>query len=202
MLLTYVAMAFIDALSAPSKLPMRSFFKVLWALSFTVAACGGVASSDDAGVGADGGKDSGLRVDSGRDGGRINPSMDGGVRTDAGSIPWIDPACPTPPPPITNYRCNLRAQTGCQPGEGCYAFVLYPSSSCEAETYGSGCAPEGPGVQYSPCGSGSGCKAGYDCVISGRGTICAKHCDLNRPGSCPEGHVCEATDVLDVGVCD
>jgi hypothetical protein len=147
--------------------------------------------------------DSGVRPrDGGRDSGRVNPPRDGGADANTTEGTFIDPKCPVQPPPIKNYACDLRTQTGCEPGEGCYSTVEYPSSSCEAEKYGSVCFPAGTGVQDAPCGGGTWCSPGYDCVIGSGGTICAKQCDLNRPGSCPEGRVCQATDVLDVGVCD
>lgn len=170
-------------------------------------ACGGTVIGQP--YGTDGGpidpKIDGSVVDGSRPDGSIRPKNDGGgpdggTQEDGGV--FIDPKCPVPPPPVLNYECDVQNQTGCPKGNGCYAYVQYPATSCDAEEYGSVCFQEGTGTQGSACGGGSWCKAGYDCVISGGGTICAKHCDLNRPGSCPEGHVCQSTDVLNVGVCD
>jgi hypothetical protein len=163
-----------------------------------LAACGGSVSPE-------GGQPS-LLPDGGTrapDGGRIvkkDAGTDSGVnKKDAGV--FTDPVCPNPPPPTTDMQCDLVAQTGCGPDEGCYAYIGYPSGYCDPEVYGSRCAPAGTAGQGELCGGEEGCLPGYSCVISGSGTVCAKQCDFGQTTQCPEGKVCEPTDLPTTGVC-
>jgi hypothetical protein len=170
--------------------------------AIVLAACDGqIVPEDD--PNNPGGGDSGLlpdgaRIDAGRDSGRLPPGRDAGKD----ASPHVDPVCPNPPPPIKDFECDVLAQTGCKPGEGCYPYVEYPGGYCEPERYGSACAPAGTGTQGTPCGDVTTCAPGFVCVITGAGTHCTKNCDLNKSGTCPEGLICQPLDVSGLGVCD
>jgi hypothetical protein len=172
------------------------------ALGATVAACGGGVSPGDPGRGP--GADGGATLD----GSKPPPigRKDGGPpnKRDAGAdaSPYVDPPCPNPPPPRNDFECDVGKQTGCDPGEGCYPYVRYPSGYCQPEEYGAICAPAGSGTQGETCASALECAGGFICVITGAGTSCARYCELGKVGACPEGLVCEPLDVSGMGVCN
>jgi hypothetical protein len=116
---------------------------------------------------------------------------------------YVDPGCPSNPPPIEDFSCNPHDQlnSGCFPGEGCYIYVQYPSEPCGQEIYGAFCAPAGFGVQGDPCGGGLDCAAGFVCVVTGSGNQCVKLCPLQGDDKCPPGLVCEPIDVEGFGGC-
>ena len=116
---------------------------------------------------------------------------------------YVDPGCPDKPPPIYDFQCDPYSQQNgdCQPGEGCYIYVQYPSEPCGQEIYGALCAPEGPGSQGSDCGGAQDCSGGFCCVVSGSGNQCVQLCPLNGPDGCPSGLVCEPIDVEGFGGC-
>ena len=168
-----------------------------------VVACGGsVATGENPGVTPDGG---GTLV--GKDGGTSIGKKDAGARTDGGTNkkdagPFVEPTCPNPPPPIKDLACDIVTQTGCPAGDGCYGYIEYPTGYCDPETYISFCAPAGTRVQGEICGGQEDfCAPGFSCVVSGAGTVCAKHCTFENGTPCPEGKVCEPTDFKDIGVC-
>ncbi|MRG98359.1 hypothetical protein [Polyangium spumosum] len=143
----------------------------------------------------------------GEGGGLPNSSATGPI-WDAGKDAfdeYVDPGCPSTPPPIEDFQCDPFDQlnSGCFPGEGCFIFVSYPDEPCGQEVYGAFCAPAGTGVQGDPCGSGSGlwCAAGFACVVTGSGTQCVKLCPLDGNDDCPSGLVCEPIDVEGFGGC-
>jgi hypothetical protein len=116
---------------------------------------------------------------------------------------YVDPGCPSNPPPIQDFECNPYDQldSGCFPGSGCYIFVSYPNEPCGQEIYGSFCAPGGFGVQGDPCGGGPDCAAGFVCVVTGSGNQCVKLCPLEGNDGCSAGLVCEPIDVEGFGGC-
>lgn len=166
-----------------------------------LAACGQVAQNpidedpDAASNGRDAGRDAGRRAPDG--GGPVDPRP--GDR-DA-SNGYVDPECPTPPPPEEIYECDPFAQTGCAAEESCSAFVQYPSSSCDSEVYGAFCIPAGTLGQGEACDSQLDCAAGFMCLITGAGTTCGETCRVDGPNTCANGFVCVATDVAGVGAC-
>ncbi len=109
--------------------------------------------------------------------------------------------CPTHPPPIENKTCDADNQTGCDPGQGCYIYVDYPTDPCSPETYGTQCLEAGIGGQGTPCDGPEACIAGASCVITGSGNQCVMLCPLVGPESCPDGTVCEPIDVSGYGGC-
>lgn len=127
-----------------------------------------------------------------------NAPPDGGI--DATSD-YVDPGCPDAAPPIEEFFCDPYEQTGCQPGEGCFIFVDYPSEPCGPETYGSFCLLEGFGSQGDPCFGAQDCQGGFTCVITGSGTQCVQLCALEGEDGCAAGLVCEAIDVEGFGGC-
>ena len=142
--------------------------------------------------------------DAGRDGGRRPPDggpLDPRPGEDDGGNQYVDPECPTPPPPLESYDCDPFEQTGCAPDEACSPFVQYPSSSCESEVYGAFCIPAGTNTQGEACGSQLDCAPGFMCLITGAGTTCGETCKLDGPNTCESGFVCVATDVSGVGAC-
>src|SRR5262245_31164157 len=122
---------------------------VLCAAAGAHVACGGGLAGDEL-VG--GGPDGGPFIDGGgppigrRDAGRI-PKKDAGP--DANT--YVDPPCPNPPPPRTDFECDVASQSGCDPGEGCYPYVRYPGGYCEAEEYGALCYTAGTKTQGEVC---------------------------------------------------
>jgi len=116
---------------------------------------------------------------------------------------YVDPGCPDAGGPIQQFDCDPYHQFNgdCMPGEGCYIYVSYPSEPCGQETYGSVCAPSGPGGQNAPCGGAQDCSGGFVCVVSGSGNQCVKLCPISGNSSCPPGLVCEPIDVEGFGGC-
>lgn len=115
---------------------------------------------------------------------------------------WVDPGCPDAPAPKPSYACDpLKTPPGdCKAGEACYPYVEYPTSPCDHEHYYSACFPAGTGKQGDPCSSAE-CAAGFACVVSGAGNVCVKMCKPGDFGACPDGLVCEPTDVPGIGGC-
>jgi hypothetical protein len=124
---------------------------------------------------------------------------------------YMDPPCPTHPPPVLDFKCDPYMQVPncpaddpkgcCMPGQGCYIFVDYPADPCAAETYGAQCIPAGNGGQGAPCMGPEACVAGASCVITGSGDQCVMLCPLIGPSNCPDGTVCEPIDVSGYGGC-
>jgi hypothetical protein len=116
---------------------------------------------------------------------------------------YTDPGCPDAGGPILSFDCDPYHQFNgdCMPGEGCYIYVSYPSEPCGQETYGSLCAPSGPGTQSAPCDGAQDCAGGFVCVVSGSGNQCVQLCPLSGNSSCPPGLVCEPIDVEGFGGC-
>jgi hypothetical protein len=127
----------------------------------------------------------------------------GGNKADAGKDAleeYVDPGCPDTDP-ITEFQCDPYDQSSgdCGPGDGCFIFVQYPEEECGQEIYGAFCQPAGFGGQGDPCTDG--CRAGFDCVVTGSGTQCVQLCALNGDDGCPPGLVCEPIDVEGFGGC-
>ncbi|MEZ4393879.1 MAG: hypothetical protein R3A48_22630 [Polyangiales bacterium] len=112
-------------------------------------------------------------------------------------------ACPGPrPAPMRAYECDTFAQTGCPAGEGCYAFIEYPSERCGSETYRARCFAAGSTAAGRFCQSGSECAPGSGCFVTGAMNRCLRLCRLDGAGEpCPRGSVCEPTDLPDFGAC-
>jgi hypothetical protein len=112
-----------------------------------------------------------------------------------------DPGCPEIAEPEDDFQCDpLKGSDECGDGFGCYPYVDYPSEPCEAEQFGSICALAGTGEQGDPC-LDQDCSAGFLCVASGQGTVCAQLCRAPGPNTCPNGLLCGSVDVKGFGVC-
>ena len=100
------------------------------------------------------------------------------------------------PPPIERWCDPFDPHADCPAGEACFPFVEYPdpTDDCAQEHYGTICAPEGYGVQGTPCEAGD-CAAGYICVLTGQGTQCLQMCDTYGENTCPPGFFCEQIDI-------
>jgi len=162
------------------------------------AACGGTTSVTPAGTDT-GSVDSGTPASGGTgpwtwgDAGPV-PIVDAGedVRSD-----YDEPECPdAAPPPIERWCDPFEPHADCPAGEACYPFVEYPdpNDDCAQERYGTICAPEGYGVQGTPCEAGD-CAAGYICVLTGQGTQCLQMCDTFGENTCPPGLFCGQIDI-------
>lgn len=135
-----------------------------------------------------------------------NGSSSTGTHKDGGkdAFPdYVEPTCPTKPPPVQDYACDPYHQGNgdCQSGEGCYIYVQYPTDPCGQEVYGSICLPAGSGQQGDECQGAQSCGAGLACVVTGSGTQCVQLCPLTGPSGCPSGLVCEPIDVEGFGGC-
>jgi hypothetical protein len=141
----------------------------------------------------------------GRHGGEHFPDGGGGMGGSVADaqIDYVDPGCPDAGPPLTMFTCDPFNQHNgdCPSNEGCYIFSTPPETTCGQEVYGATCAPQGQGQQGAPCGGGSGCAAGFSCVVTGSGDQCVRLCELQGASSCPPGLVCETIDVKGFGGC-
>jgi hypothetical protein len=184
----------------------RAVRALLVSIFAATAACGGSVTGDDPILYDDAGNpitDTASLIDTGRDTKADTTSRDTAVRdTWVEPDTFIDPMCPDAPPPKTDYKCDpLKPPPGdCKSGQACYPWVEYPTDPCEHETYHAGCFPAGSGKQGDPCGSSS-CASGFACVASGAGNVCVQMCKPGTPGVCPEGLVCQTTDVPGIGGC-
>jgi hypothetical protein len=113
------------------------------------------------------------------------------------------------------FSCgSCRTSSDCPPGRGCVAnretrrfecmdseceedMHCFPGFVCRrADTVSSDlvirrCVPEGRRREGEPCDAGhlsafGSCREGLRCIRQ----VCAAPCALERPGSCPEGHLC------------
>lgn len=115
--------------------------------------------------------------------------------------PFNEVRCPEQAQRIESTECDpLAEQTQCPAGEGCFPYVDYPTSRCEPETFGTRCAPAGAGMQGDPC-AGERCAHGFLCVVTSRGTECARLCRMPGPNTCPDGFICGSLDIDGFGVC-
>ena len=82
-------------------------------------------------------------------------------------------------------------------------LVVYPQGEgCGFPTFGAQCAPASTGAQGDMCGMGNYCEPGFMCVIGATaGARCTQVCSLIEPSGCPQGLVCNETDVVGYGVC-
>ncbi len=138
-----------------------------------------------------------------------------GTDTDAGSFGrepdgaspdangYVDPQCPDAGAPLHYNECDVFDPNSCgSPDEACYPMVIPPQHKCEPETYGAFCTYVGTGTQGAPCGTGSGCAAGFVCLITGASTECAKMCEFGSgTHTCPDGFVCEPIDIPGFAAC-
>lgn len=167
-------------------------------------ACGG-SVADDAGLGGQGqGGAPATGGDQGTGGSPTEPPPPTGGVTGTGGRPYVEPECPSEPPPPPYLECDPLEPTGrCGVGYGCYTFVEYPyGTSCSYMQYGAICLSAGSGRQGDFCGDGLGhCSPGYMCVIGAiGGKRCAQVC-LPGGDDCEPGLVCGETDVGGYGVC-
>ncbi|HKO89555.1 MAG TPA: hypothetical protein VJU61_00290 [Polyangiaceae bacterium] len=182
---------------------MRRSRAVLVTCTLAFLGCGGQAEVDVTRRGAD--------VPSPR------PSKvrDGGVDAGAPSLvpsppvdmsepePFEDPGCPPVPPAPARNDCDPLAEpSGCGESQSCFPFVIYPEGPCEVEQYGTMCLLAGPGTQGDAC-SRQGCAAGHICVLTGRGTQCARVCSFadGAPEVCAPGLLCQPIDIEGFGSC-
>lgn len=131
---------------------------------------------------------------------------------DARDVPYFDTnaydvfredACPGVRPPAQRaYECDPLAGTGCPGGQGCYAFIEYPSVRCGSETYRARCFEAGSTAPGMFCRSGTECAAGAGCFVTGAMNRCLRLCRLDgAEPRCRRGTVCEPTDLPDFGAC-
>lgn len=116
---------------------------------------------------------------------------------------YREDACPGPrPAPMRAYECDPFASAGCPAGEGCYAFIEYPTVRCGSETYRAQCFAAGTTEPGRFCTSGTDCTAGSGCFVTGAMNRCLRLCRVDGTGAeCPRGTVCEPTDLPDFGAC-
>lgn len=116
---------------------------------------------------------------------------------------YREDACPGPrPAPMRDYACDPFGRGGCPPGEGCYAFIEYPTARCGSETYRARCLPAGSAPPGRFCTSGTDCAPGSGCFVTGAMNRCLRLCRVDGSGDpCPRGAVCEPTDLPDFGAC-
>ncbi|MDB4931310.1 MAG: uncharacterized protein JWM10_3794 [Myxococcaceae bacterium] len=175
---------------------MRPGFLLLASISI------GCASTIDGTGGPDGGP--GARVD--------GANRDGGG-ADVRDVPYFDTsayevfredACPgTRPPAQRAYECDPLAGGECPAGEGCYAFVEYPTARCGSETYRARCFEVGTTAPGEFCRGGTECAAGAGCFVTGAMNRCLRLCRLDgAEPRCQRGTVCEPTDLPDFGACE
>lgn len=180
-------------------------------LVLLAAACGGEVG-DGAGAGGaasptggSGGSSAGSGARPGGFGGA--PKGFGGAaggRAGVGGA-FVDPGCPDIPPPPPIVECDpLEQVSSCPEGDGCYPYVDHPfGDACGTEVFGAICRYAGFGQHGDLCGEGTtGCAAGHVCVLGARaGKRCARLCLVGEPNSCPDGLLCEDTDIQGYGVC-
>lgn len=167
-----------------------------------LVACGGsVTPDDDADAPSDAFIDSGTDTRHHRDS-EIDSAEDTAFDTFVVHDTYVDPGCgDATPPPILAYDCDpFDKPPKCPSGEACFPYVRPSDVPCGPETYGATCAAAGTGTQGTPC-SEAECAAGFVCVVSGGGNVCAQLCKAGTPGACPDGLVCSPTDVPGYGVC-
>lgn len=161
----------------------------------------GCASTVDGTGGLDGGP-------GGRGDGAASRDLGGDVR----DIPYFDvrvydvfreDACGGARPPAQRaYECDPIVGGGCPAGDGCYAFIEYPSVRCGSETYRAMCFQEGSNQPGTFCRSGTECTAGAGCFVTGAMNRCLRLCRLDgTEPRCQRGTVCEPTDLPDFGAC-
>jgi hypothetical protein len=89
------------------------------------------------------------------------------------------------------YECDPFAGAGCPAGDGCYAFIEYPTARCGSETYRAQCFAAGTTGQGRFCQSGSECAPGSGCFITGAMNRCLRLCRLDGSGDpCPRAARC------------
>ncbi len=112
-----------------------------------------------------------------------------------------DPGCPETVEPVVVDTCSpFETESSCFGDWSCFPYVEYPSAPCEPERFGTRCEPTGPGRQGDDCRVES-CGAGFLCVASGQGTVCAELCALPGPNTCAPGLICGSVDIRGYGVC-
>jgi hypothetical protein len=118
--------------------------------------------------------------------GAFDPVDGGGGRPDAGGGGQPDAAIPS--------ACVYSLQSGCDFGEGCYAFC----SGTVNETY---CAGAGTNRDGQACESNLDCAAGYTCFNHSGLLYCRRSC--NNDSNCvAPGGVCFAVGCNDVAQTD
>ena len=134
------------------------------------------------------------------------------VGDDARDVPYFDTnaydvfredACPgTNPPAQRMYTCDPLGTGGCPSGQGCYAFIEYPTVRCGSEIYRAECFDVGTTAPGEFCRSGTDCAQGSGCFVTGAMNRCLPLCALDgTEPRCPRGSVCEPTDLPDFGAC-
>jgi hypothetical protein len=165
--------------------------------------CGGAVAGDEGAGGSPG-------FDAGRDVKLIPyvPPTDGSndvVKSDAyverTPDAFVEEACPERAPPPPEIHCDPLSSGQCAEGSACYPFPPQGRDPCNPGPYVMKCAREGSGSQGAACGSGSSCRGGYVCAVTGQGDECLKLCRPGSIGACPEGMVCGRLDIPDLGGC-
>jgi hypothetical protein len=87
----------------------------------------------------------------------------------------------------------------CGPGAKCAPYVEY-AMDCQTEEIGTRCVTAGVGVQGDDCANDL-CAAGFVCVSSGVGLVCAQLCHSTELDDCPSGLICGELDVDGFFVC-
>lgn len=191
--------------TATSAVRAASFAVTAFATLMTLSACGGNAEHFS--------RKSGQEVDAGPAGDEgTSPS----AATSTASTPdrprpsapaeedleiFDDPGCPETIEPVVVDTCSpFETESSCFGDWSCFPYVEYPSAPCEPELYGTRCEPVGPGQQGDDCRSET-CAAGFLCIASGQGTVCAELCPLPGPNTCAPGLICGSVDIRGYGVC-
>jgi len=164
-------------------------------------ACGGSVTGEP----ADGG--GGRRGGGGRDAAveRVVDARADAVSEDGFPV-FHEDMCPDAPADPPMLECDPFAQDSgqCSPGFGCYPLTPRGSDPCHPGRYSTLCFPAGPGMQGSPCSDGAQCGAGFICVKTASGDVCAKLCRTSQFDDCDFGRVCRVVDVggSGIGACD
>jgi hypothetical protein len=111
-----------------------------------------------------------------------------------------DPGCPEVSKPEPTLDCDPWSTGECPDGYACSPYVDYPDEPCETEHYGTGCRVAGAGVQGDSCVIDD-CAAGFLCIASGQGTVCAQLCLPDGSAKCAPGFICGTVDLDGYGVC-
>jgi hypothetical protein len=126
----------------------------------------------------------------------------GGTVTGGVTSTYVDPGCPEQPVPDVYKECEpLGNGSDCGAGEGCYPITVYPTKTCEPETFEMLCLSAGTGKQWDNCTTLTDCAPGFTCVVSSDGTLCSKMCDPLGTLNCPAGLFCDAVDLQGIGIC-
>jgi hypothetical protein len=156
------------------------------------------------------GEGDGFPGDGRSDGGLVADGADTGVDIPYRDVPiqydvYREDVCPGDASPgERQYTCDpFNPTVGCPDGQACYPWIEYPSGVCGHEIYHADCQMVGTTPIDGFCNNGIECAPGLTCFVTGSGNRCLQLCRIDgSPPQCPNGRVCEPTDLPDFGACD